>query len=194
MADTKKDNNNRTSAFDIDLISRRGNLRQALDLALEAIKKGVLETDLYFIAADMAFQLGDLDKAEQLANTLLVLDPEHVKGWVLFGDIYTRKNDIIRANHARQMALTLFPGLGGFSGEEDDFFKMDINKVKIVINRKPEEKISFDTITYADICARQGYYNKALKIYHDHLKRNPDDSELKKKIADIEKRLVKKDD
>jgi tetratricopeptide (TPR) repeat protein len=189
----KQDKSTKISAFDIDLISRRGNLRQALDLALEAIKKGVVETDLFFIAADMAFQLGDLDKAEQLANTLLVLDPEHVKGWVLFGEIYTRKNDIIRASHARQMAINLFPALAGSGKESADFFDMDINSIKIVNNQKSKANLNFDTITYADICASQGYYNKALKIYQDHLRKNPDDEELKKKIADIEKRLVKND-
>lgn len=189
----EQDNSKKISAFDIGLISRRGNLRQALDLALEAIKKGVVDSDLYFIASDMAFQLGDLEKAEQLAGKLLILDPEHVKGWVLFGEIYSRKNDIIRAGHARQMALTLFPALAESGKEFADFFNMDINDIKIVTDQKSGENLNFDTITYADICASQGYYNKALKIYHDHLKKNPDDEELKKKIADIEKRLVKDD-
>jgi len=162
-------------------------------MALEAIKKGVAETDLFFIAADMAFQLGDLDKAEQLANTLLVMDPEHLKGWVLFGEIFSKKNDIIRAGHARQMAKTLYPALTGADKESSDFFSMDNNNIEIAGRDKPVEKLDFDTITYADICASQGYFNKALKIYHDHLKKNPDDEELKKKIADIEKRLVKND-
>lgn len=188
-----ENNDTKTSAFDIDMVSRRGNMRQALNLALEAIKKGVAETDLYFIAADMAFQLGDLDKAEQLANTLLVLDPEYIKGWVLFGEIYSRKNDIIRAGHARQMAINLFPAMGGPDSEFAEFFNMDISNAKIVNTEKSEVNLNFDTITYADICASQGYYNKALKIYHDHLKKNPDDEELKKKIANIEKRLVKND-
>ena len=31
--------------------------------------------------------------------------------------------------------------------------------------------------------------NKALKIYQDHLKKNPDNEELKKKIDSIRKRL-----
>jgi len=189
----KQNNDTKMSAYDIDLISRRGNLRQALTLALEAIKKGVVETDLFFIAADMAFQLGDLDKAEQLTNTLLVMDPEHLKGWVLFGEIYSNRNDIIRASHARQMAMTLFPALTGADKESSDFFSMDIKDIKVTGRDRPAEKLDFDTITYADICASQGYFNKALKIYQDHLKKSPDDEELKKKIADIEKRLVKND-
>jgi tetratricopeptide (TPR) repeat protein len=184
-----ENNNKKLSSFDIDEISKRGNLRHALDLALEAIKEGVFETDLYLVAADMAFRLGDLDKAEQLTNRLLVLDPEHVKGWLLFGEIYTKKNDIIRAGHTRQMAETLFPALAKVDVESErssDEENCDDGDKK---DRPPREGLSFDTITYADICARQGYYNKALKIYQDHLKKNPDNEELKKKIADIEKRI-----
>jgi len=186
---TEGNDNKKLSSFDIDSIAKRGNLRYALDLALEAIKSGIFETDLYLIAADMAFRLGDLDKAEQLTNRLLIQDPEHVRGWLLFGEIYDRKKDIIRASHARQMAETLFPALAKVNGESAYFFEEDNCENKDKSDKMPEEGLNFDTITYADICARQGYYNKALKIYQDHLKKKPDDEELKKKIAGIEKRL-----
>jgi len=184
-----ENNSKKLSSFEIDAISKRGNLRHALDLALEVIKEGVFDTDLYLIAADMAFRLGDLDKAEQLTNRLLILDPEHIKGWLLFGEIYTKKDDIIRASHSRQMAETLFPALARVDGESVFSFEEGNYQNKAKKDKTPKERINFDTITYADICARQGYYNKALKIYQDHLKRNPDDEELKKKIADIEKRI-----
>ncbi len=186
----EQDKKTQISAFGVDSISRRGNLRDALDLALEEIKSGSFESDLYFIAASIAFRLGDLEKAEQLTNKLLALDPQHVKGWLLFGEIYTRKNDIVRATHAHQMAETLFPALTKIGDESVYFFKKVEKENKN--NKEPKESLNFDTVTYADICARQGYYNKALKIYQDNLRKNPDDEELKKKIADIEKRL--KDD
>ncbi|UCE67909.1 MAG: tetratricopeptide repeat protein [Candidatus Zixiibacteriota bacterium] len=187
LVEMERDDKSQISPFDIDAISRRGNLRDALNLALEEIKSGSLEIDLYFIAASIAFRLGDLGKAEQLTNRLLVLDPEHVRGWLLFGEIYARKNDIVRAAHARQMAETLFPALAKIDNESVYFFEEVENENKSV--KEPKESLNFDTVTYADICARQGYYNKALKIYQDHLRKNPDNEELKKKIADIEKRL-----
>jgi hypothetical protein len=87
------------------------------------------------------------------------------------------------------MAETLFPALAKIDSEAarlpDEKNREDEDKK----DRPPREGLNFDTITYADICARQGYYNKALKIYQDHLKKNPDNEELKKKIADIEKRI-----
>ncbi len=188
-----QDNQQKKSAYDIDLIARRGDLRQALEMALEAIKSGVYESDLFYVAADMAYQLGDLDKAEQLVNRLLALDPEQVKGWTLFGEISSKKNEIIKANYAYQMAENLFPALASVNRKivETVYNEKIVNKA--AKNKQPEKPLNFETKTFADICAKQGYYNKALKIYHDLLKKDPDSEELKIKIADIEKRLGRND-
>ncbi len=43
------------------------------------------------------------------------------------------------------------------------------------------------TVTLADIFATQGYAEKALKIYHDVLRRQPNNDDVKRKIAAIEK-------
>lgn len=188
----KKDKTIRIADSAVDSISRRGVLRDALDLALEAIKNGSLEADLYFFAADMAFRTGDILKAEQLLHRLLALDPEHVKGWTLFGEINKRKNNIIETCCDHHMTEVLIPDLTTQDIETSNFLKKMDNENKNGKIEGPKEKLNFDTITYADICARQGYYNKALKIYQDHLRKNPHDEGLKKKIADIEKRL--KDD
>lgn len=188
----KKDKTTRTTDFSIDSISGRGALRDALNLALEAIKNGCFETDLYFFAADMAYRTGDIYKAEQLIDRLLALDPEHAKGWTLFGDIHNRINNIAGNLNVHHLTETPVPDLTAEEIKTFNFFKNMDNKSKDGKIEEPKESLNFDTITYADICARQGYYNKALKIYQDHLKKNPHDEGLKKKIADIEKRL--KDD
>ncbi len=51
------------------------------------------------------------------------------------------------------------------------------------------------TVTLADIFASQGYAAKALKIYHDVLRRQPDNQDVKKKIAALERgeRIVRDD-
>ncbi len=97
------------SAYEIDEIGKRGKVQDALSLALEAIRSGVQDDDLYVIGASLAFQLGDLDKAGQLINALLARDPDHVNGWILFGKIHHAKGDIVRAGQGRSMAENLFP-------------------------------------------------------------------------------------
>lgn len=188
-----QDHKIKMSTFDIDMIAKRGGLREALDLALNAIKSGVFESDLFFISAEMAYQLGDLDKAEQLINKLLAIDSEHVRGWTLFGEIMIKKNEIIKANYAYQMAENLFPAIASFNRRIVEAAE----KERAIDNKaekdKPVKPLNIETRTFADICVKQGYYNKALKIYHDLLEENPESIELKKRIADIEKRLGRND-
>ncbi|HXV14014.1 MAG TPA: tetratricopeptide repeat protein [Candidatus Krumholzibacteria bacterium] len=43
------------------------------------------------------------------------------------------------------------------------------------------------TVTLADIFASQGYSEKALKIYHDVLRRQPNNDDVRRKIAAVEK-------
>lgn len=174
------------TAFEIDAVARRGDLQQALVMALEVIKNGSFDDELYFVASDIAFQLGDLDKAGQLVKRLLVLDPEHLAGWSLFGEISARKNNIIRFGHAREMVETLFPAMVNHNGISADSNRNDSSDNNQDMKR---EDLDFDTLTFADICVSQGYYHKALKIYQDQLRKNPDNQDLIRKIADIEKRL-----
>ena len=177
------------SAYEIDEIGRRGKVQDALFLALEAIRSGVQDNDLFVIGASLAYQLGDLNKAAQLVNALLARDPDHVNGWILFGQINRSKGDIVRANYGRSMAENLFPAIKEMEIVINDPGSVSATADPVGPKEPPGENISFDTMTFAEICTRQGYYNKALKIYHDLLKKNPHDSELKRRIDDLNKRL-----
>jgi hypothetical protein len=46
---------------------------------------------------------------------------------------------------------------------------------------------SLNTRTLADIYMEQGVYNKALEIYSDLAKKNPDDAEIKARLEEVEK-------
>ncbi len=186
------DEKNKIEAFDIDQVGKRGQMREALETALDCIRTGADSPDLYYVAAKIAFQLNDIEKAQQLIDKLLVLDPDHINGWLLFGEIHAMKADFARALYGHKMAEELFPALEEFG---------------ILINYKPtldseneREDVTagsifddsvFDTITFAEICVKQGYYNKALKIYTDLLEKNPDNNELRKKIEELKKKMGK---
>lgn len=177
------------SAYEIDAVGKRGRVQDALTMTLDAIRGGADDDDLYFVGASLAYQLGDLEKAEQLVNALLARDPDHANGWMLFGDIFEAKGDIVRAGHGRLMAQTIFPALESmarsFMEESPSGGGLPVMDNEGI----SEEKISFDTMTFAEICTRQGYLNKALKIYHDLLKKRPHDPEIKRRIDDLNKRI-----
>jgi tetratricopeptide (TPR) repeat protein len=187
------DNKSSSVVYDIDQIGKKGELQEALDQALQAIRQGLDEDDLFFIAADLAFQLGDLGKAAQLINRLLARDPEHVNGWILFGQIHQQRQDIARAAYGRLQAESLFPGL-----REIDFDGNAVDRQLSSADKKgpgmsSDRPINFDTLTFAEICAEQGYHNKALKIYCDLLERDPQNEDIKRRIEELNRKLNKGD-
>jgi tetratricopeptide (TPR) repeat protein len=185
----KRDESKKNLVRNFESITMRGSLRDTLDMVLEMIKEGSLETGLYYNAANMAFHLGDLVKARQLVNRLLELDPGHTNGWMLFGDIKDREKNIIDSNNYARVEDQLLPDSILINGGSPSLIVRVAKKGDDTVCDEQNKNLDFDTITYADICARQGYYNKALKIYQDHLRENPENEELRKKIENIRKRL-----
>jgi tetratricopeptide (TPR) repeat protein len=187
---TSGEDRNSRSAFEIDQHGGAGSLREVLNLALMEIRSGSREADLFYLAARAAADLGDCSKAEQLLRHLLALDPEHLNGWVLFGRIYKQKGDLARSKYGMKRAEELFPALTEFDLLGD---------IKLPDLPRPSKQATgdsgevFETETYADICVKQGYLNKALKIYSDLKTRFPDNEGLSMKIDDVKKKMGRHD-
>ncbi len=183
-----RDDKNYLSPFEIDQLGKSGDLREALNFALHEIREGSRDVQLYFLAATLAYDLGDIQKAEQLAKLLLAADPEHINGWLLFGRINRRKGDQARSAYGIGRAEEIFPAL------------MEYDLLNNLREPKAEKKndysatsdpSSFETRTFADICIKQGYYNKALKIYNELSEKMPDDPEIGQKIEEIKRKMGK---
>jgi tetratricopeptide (TPR) repeat protein len=175
------------SPFDIDQMANSGSLREALNLALTEIRSGSRQGDLFFLAARIAFELGDLAKSEQLVKHLLALDPEHLNGWILFGKVYRQKGDLTRSNYGIRRAQEIFPALEEYNLIAD--LKSSEVRTNVKIPSLSNSQEIFETETYADICVRQGYLNKALKIYSDLKEKYPDNAGLESKIGDVKRKL-----
>jgi tetratricopeptide (TPR) repeat protein len=178
------------SPFEIDQLGKSGDLREALNFALHEIREGSRDIQLYFLAATLAYDLGDIQKSEQLVRLLLSADPEHLNGWLLFGRIHYRKGDQARAAYGISRAKELFPVLAEFNILND---LKTIEPSNNVENATTADAMSFDTRTFADICVKQGYYNKALKIYSELREKRPDDPEIGQKIDEIKRKMGKND-
>jgi len=185
-----RDENNSLTPFDIDQLGRTGSLREALNLALKEIRAGSRETDLFYMAARMAFELDDLAKSEQLLKHLLTLDPEHLNGWVLYGKVHYKKGDLARSNYGLRKAEEIFPALADQDLLGDP---LRAETMKAAKEKRGIGKEIFETETYADICVKQGYLNKALKIYSDLKEQFPDNPGLGRKIDDLKKKMGRHD-
>jgi tetratricopeptide (TPR) repeat protein len=178
------------SPFEIDQLGKGGDLRDALNFALHEIREGSRDVQLYFLAATLAYDLGDIQKSEQLVRLLLSADSEHINGWLLFGKIHQRKGDVARSAYGLSRAEEIFPALAEFnmlSGLKTP------KPTGAAENEAAGEIITFETRTFADICVKQGYYNKALKIYSELQEKRPDDPEIGRKIDEIKKKMGKND-
>jgi tetratricopeptide (TPR) repeat protein len=183
------DNNKDSIVSVLENIAHAGQLREALNIALSSIRAGIYEEDLLYIAADIANKLGDLDKAGQLVRKLLEINPNSLSGWSLFGTIQSRMIDISRANEDFNKAKVI-----SVVNKRTRKIPLGITEDESVSNiKKTSPDVSFDTVTFAEICTKQGYYHKALKIYHDLLLKDPESEDLKERIKDLEKRLGNND-
>lgn len=185
--------NAKSTAHSIDLVAQGGLLREALELALKVIDNGEADNDLYFVAADLAHKQGNLDDAARLINQLLIRDPEHVSGWVLFGRIFAAQKDLVRASQGRSRAENLFPALTGMGICDDLPSAPAIGSRGRGHGSLSTEKLDFETMTFAEICVEQGYYNKALKIYNDLLAKDPGSDDIRARVADLAERLNRDD-
>lgn len=173
----------------IDRLGRSGRPEEAYSMALQAIRDGRADDELLYIAADLAWRLKDTGRAYRLVKALLERDSDHLNGWILFGRICEEKGDEVRVRHARSVAQGLFPALREVLSEEETIAG-EAGPGEMAADSEPvDREISFDTMTFAEICMRQGYYNKALKIYYDLLQKNPHDPELKRRIEEVTRRL-----
>ena len=75
------------------------------------------------------------------------------------------------------------------SGDSDDEVSASlVNNAEAPLSRgAPDLDDSLNTRTLADIYMEQGVYNKALEIYADLAKKDPNNAEIKSRLNEIEK-------
>jgi tetratricopeptide (TPR) repeat protein len=181
------------SPYDIDHIGNNGELQRALDIALEQIRNGSHDSNLYFVAAKIAFDLQNLPKAEQLIKLLLASDPDHINGWILYGNINAQKGDNHRSAYGLKRAEEIFPGLAQINIVRELSRPQPPKKIEEMADRHAISETSFDTATFAEICVKQGYLTRALKIYKDLKSKSPGNIDFEHRIEEIKRKIEKND-
>jgi tetratricopeptide (TPR) repeat protein len=133
------------------------------------------------------------ENASMSANTLVeeiekVLEPESPKSTSVEPvRIVEHAKASIRAPSVEPVAVRVEPG-----APRDDV--IELPEVRDEFEGSPiqlgDDSVTTEyiaTVTLADIFAAQGYSAKALKIYHDVLRRQPDNEDVRRKVAAIEK-------
>jgi O-antigen ligase len=85
------------------------NYGRALRVAQQGLEMAPLTPGLMLQAAIADYWLGDFDAALQQAERAVELDPAYPEPLMLIGDVYVRRNDLVRAKAAYEEALRLRP-------------------------------------------------------------------------------------
>jgi tetratricopeptide (TPR) repeat protein len=133
---------------------------------------------------------GDSAQATEYFEHILVLDPDN-------REIRSRIEDVeLSPAHAPQASVRAEPQPPDVSAEDDEEAAMLPDIEDESFEGEPitlrDETVTSDeiaTMTLADIYASQGYSSRALKIYREVQKRQPDNSALASKIESLEREV-----
>jgi len=163
------------------------------DECMHALRKVVAASPDDVIAQKMLGKLlvssGDLAAAVVAYNTALEFSPED-------DECLQQLQEIAR----KQMPVSV-AAVADSTAEEQPEYVIELSETDIVVEDEAEEICQqlvtteeksdpLSTVTLAELYARQGFADKALKIYRELAVSNPDSLDIKARIAELESAVV----
>jgi tetratricopeptide (TPR) repeat protein len=175
-----------------------------LDDAVEVCAKGTEEHPDYpsghVVLGKCYFDLGRLDEAGNSFCRVLELDANNLVALKYLGKIAAGRGDLDSARKNFRQILALDPDNREIRSLLEDLHTTD-RRDRSKNREMEDEQFEGDTIslgdgdtgmsdelattTLADIYAAQGYRDKAVKIYKEVLRKQPDNEEIRKKLKDL---------
>ncbi len=164
-----------------------------IDTAIEVLERGLEKMPQYasahVILAKCYYDKGATERAKAEFRRVLELDAENLVALKFMGDILLAEDKRPEAAECYRKILAVDPSNADVARAlkemESSFVvkEIDLADEKKTRDERPRE---LATMTLAGIYASQGYYNKALRIYHDVLDREPGNAEAKEMVAKLE--------
>jgi tetratricopeptide (TPR) repeat protein len=172
-----------------DAYRKNGDVDKAIEILERGLEKMPTYASAHVILGKCYYDKGATERAKSEFQRVLELDGENLVALKFMGDIllaedkrpeaaeFYRRILAIDATNA-EVARTLKEMESSFVVKE-----IELADAKSMRDERPKE---LATMTLAGIYAAQGYYNKALRIYHDVLEREPGNLEAKEMVAKLE--------
>ncbi|MCX5752428.1 MAG: tetratricopeptide repeat protein [Candidatus Krumholzibacteria bacterium] len=172
-----------------DAYRKNGDVDKAIEILERGLEKMPHYASAHVILGKCYYDKGATERAKAEFRRVLELDGENLVALKFMGDIllaedkrseaaeFYRRILSIDATNA-EVARALKEMEASFVVKE-----IDLADAKSMRDERPRE---LATMTLAGIYAAQGYYNKALRIYHDVLEREPGNMEAKEMVAKLE--------
>jgi tetratricopeptide (TPR) repeat protein len=172
-----------------DAYRKNGEVDKAIEILERGLEKMPQYASAHVILGKCYYDKGATERAKAEFRRVLELDGENLVALKFMGDIllaedkrseaaeFYRRILLIDAMNT-EVARSLKEMEASFVVKE-----IDLANARSMRDERPRE---LATMTLAGIYAAQGYYNKALRIYHDVLEREPANMEAKEMVAKLE--------
>jgi tetratricopeptide (TPR) repeat protein len=154
-----------------DAYRKSGDVDKAIEILERGLEKMPTYASAHVILGKCYYDKGATERAKSEFRRVLELDGENLVALKFMGDILLAEDKRPEAAEFYRRILAI------------DATNAEVADAKSMRDERPKE---LATMTLAGIYAAQGYYNKALRIYHDVLEREPGNMEAKEMVAKLE--------
>ncbi len=172
-----------------DAYRKNGDVDKAIEILDRGLDKMPHYASAHVILGKCYYDKGATERAKAEFGRVLELDGENLVALKFMGDILLAEDKRAEAAefYRRILAIdaTNTEVARSLKEMEASFVvkEIDLADAEAMRDERPAE---LATMTLAGIYAAQGYYNKALRIYHDVLEREPGNMEAKEMVAKLE--------
>jgi len=174
-----------------------GLLEEALEVATRGVNVLPSFSPGYTALGRVQSQLGNLSAAASAFERALLIDPENQMSLKGLAKVREQQGDRVQALKLVQRAVALKPddavakkmlaALGAASASPAVEVRQAPAAATAAVAPHGAEPIS--TATIAEIYIRQGYLNRALKVYRDLLQSDPQNEGVRRKLVELKQRI-----
>lgn len=172
-----------------DAYRKSGDVDKAIEILDRGLEKMPHYASAHVILGKCYYDKGATERSKAEFRRVLELDGENLVALKFMGDILLAEDKRAEAAEFYRRILSIDATntevARALKEMEASFVvkEIDLADAKAMRDERPRE---LATMTLAGIYAAQGYYNKALRIYHDVLDREPGNMEAKEMVAKLE--------
>ena len=172
-----------------DAYRKNGDVDKAIEILERGLEKMPHYASAHVILGKCYYDKGATERAKGEFRRVLELDGENLVALKFMGDILLAEDKRSEAAEFYRRILSIDATntevARALKEMEASFVvkEIDLADARSMRDERPRE---LATMTLAGIYAAQGYYNKALRIYHDVLDREPGNMEAKEMVVKLE--------
>jgi tetratricopeptide (TPR) repeat protein len=177
---------------------KEGSLDDAYRVCKKGLEKNPDYSNAHLVLGRIYQGQTKLDDAVAEFKKVLEIDPENLMAHSLLGSVFVQKTDYKAAIDAYQAVLTLNPD----DEETQKLLKVAIEKAANLSTQPPAketkttehepkaDEIVVASATMAELYLKQGHPDKAIEVYEELLKKDPNNTTARKKLIELKEKAA----